>query len=201
MLRAFFCFLWAVLNAYAGVASSHGAEHGINWWHLGLEYKDQPALGWLIITFLIFVYGICRAIKKPLSLYLETRSKDIKRQIEEGAQAKKLSEQKLKMYEEKLKTLDSEVEKMKSVFTEQAQAEKKERQRLAKEAELRILKEAEDSIKASFERSKNRLAEEVIKTAVALAEETITKKKRDQIDGLLQGAFIEDLKAGRREVH
>ncbi len=183
-----------LLASYAHVAVASEATHGVNWWHLGAAYKDAPALGWLSITFIIFVYGISRAIKKPLSLYLETRSKDIRRQIEEGRQAKIESEKKLKLYDEKLSSLHEEIEKIKQAFSDQAQAEKLLRRRLAEEMEARVLKDADDTIKANIERSKNRLAEEVIAHAVTLAEQTIAEKS-GQLDGLFKANFVSDLEA------
>lgn len=190
-----------LMSLLSNVATASDAQHGINWWHLGSAYKDAPAMGFLIITFLIFVYGCIRAIRKPLSLYLETRSKDIRRQIEEGQIAKAKSEEKLKLYDEKLKSLGSEVERLKAAFSEQAQSEKIERDRLAKEVEARILQDADDTIRANYERSKNRLADEVIKQALALAEESIKANRRDQVDEFLKSAFIDDLKSSAKEVH
>lgn len=175
--------------------------HAINWWHLGSEYKDAPALGWLTITFLIFVYALIRAIKKPLSLYLETRSKDIQRAIEEGAKAKLESEQKLKLYEEKLKSLGNEIIKIKTAFMEQAEAEKKEKERLSKELEDRILRDTDDTIKANFERTKNRLAQEVIAQALKSAELTLLGQDRDHMDASLSNNLIADLKTQAQDLH
>ena len=157
---------------------------------------QRRASYWLAyLDVLIFIYACARTIRKPLSLYLETRSKDIRQKIEEGAIAKTQSEEKLKYYEGKLKSLNQEVELLKATFNEQAHAIRIERARSLKETEVRILKDTDDAIKANYERSKNRLAEEVIKKAMTLAEETIATKNRHQVDQLLQTTFIEDLKA------
>ncbi|HXW52630.1 MAG TPA: hypothetical protein VEL47_00865, partial [Myxococcota bacterium] len=61
--------------------------------------------------------------------------------------------------------------------------------------EARILKDTDDTIKANFERSKNRLAEEAVNLAMDLALKTIESQKREQVDELLQKAFITDLKS------
>jgi len=184
--------LFTLALSRAAVASF--ANHDLNFWHLGAAYKDAPAIGWLTITFLIFVYGCVHVIRKPLGLYLETRSKDIRRQIEEGKIAKLESEEKLRLYEERLKSLDQDIAQLRASFEEQAQAEKTQRALLIKEMETRVLKDADDAIVANFERSKNRLADEVVKRALSMAEETIATKKREQVDLLLQSAFIRDLK-------
>lgn len=184
--------------SFAANASSHSGE--INWWHLGAEYKDAPALGWLTITFIIFVYMLARVLRQPLSLYLETRSKDIKKQIEEARIAKEASVAKLKLYEEKLRTLDQEIDKMKKAFIDQAESEKRERVRIAKETEERILREADDTIKANFEKSKLKLADEVVAEALVRAKETILNQKREEVDAFLQASFVSDLKASAKEV-
>jgi F0F1-type ATP synthase membrane subunit b/b' len=189
---------FTIIWASNGTASS---DHGINWWHLGTQYKDSPALGWLIITFLIFVYAIARAIKKPLALYLETRAKDISQKIQEGFLAKKESEEKLATYEKKLQSLNLEIEKLRTAFSEQALSEKKERERSAQEMRDRILRDAEDTIKANFERSKNRLADEVINKAMILAEEKIVKEKQIQMDEFLKVRFIKELETNATGIH
>lgn len=189
-----------LLAMFANVVVASEATHGgINWWHLGPSYKEAPALGWLTITFVIFVVGVSRAVKKPLSLYLETRSKDIKRQIEEGRLAKIESEKRLRLYDEKLNSLGQEIEKMKQNFLAQANAEKEQRKRQAEETEARILRDTEDTIRANIERSRNRLAEEVIARAMKQAEATIAEQKRDAIDELLKDSFIKDLRVSAAE--
>lgn len=192
---------WWVLGAVTPslvCASEH--SQGINWWHLGAAYKDAPALGWLFLTFLIFVYGLMRAIKKPLGLYLETRSHDIKKQLEEAKIAKEQSEKKLLEYEEKLRLLDHEIDSMKAHFTEQAMAEQKERERIRHELEQRIIREADDSIKANYEREKNRLTEEVLEKALKIAEQLIKDNKRDAVDGALRMAFVKDIEVAAKDV-
>lgn len=183
------------------LAYANEASHGINWWHLGSDYKDAPALGWLTITFLIFIFAIGRAIQKPLSLYLETRSKDIKRAIEEGQKAKQHGQEQLALYDQKLKSLSQEIDKMKAVFEEHAQAEKKEKMRLAKEAENRIIRDTEDTIRANYTRTKNKLAEEVIALAVQTAQKNLLENKREEIDRHLKKQLIADLSTHAQDVN
>jgi F-type H+-transporting ATPase subunit b len=189
-------FLWL-----PKIILASGSSHAINWWHMGSAYKDAPALGWLIITFIIFVYGIIKVINKPLALYLEMRSKTIKEQIEEGIRAKKEGEEKLHEYEEKLKTLDKEIENLRKHVLDQAESEKQEREKLFLEMKDRIIKEADDTIKADYIRYKNRLAEEAIKKALQEAENIIknNRHKQDEIDQALRIKFLQDL-SGIKEI-
>lgn len=180
------------------LASEHG---GINWWHLGSEYKDAPALGWLSITFAIFLIVLGRTIKKPLALYLETRSNDIARAIEEGKKAKLLAEEQLATYDQKLKSLSQEIEKMKALFMEQAALEKNEKQRLAKETEARIIKNTDDTIRANWTRMKHHLAEEMVGLAISSAKKQVLANQRETMNSHLKRQLIADLPATVKEVH
>jgi F0F1-type ATP synthase membrane subunit b/b' len=161
---------------------------------LGSAYKDAPALGWLTITFLIFVIFIGRAIKQPLSFYLERRSSDIARAIEEGRKAKLLGQEQLALYDQKLKSLTAEIEKMKALFRDQAIREKEEKLRLAKEMESRIIRNTDDTIRANFARAKIRLADEVIALAIAKAQKSLADNNQEQMDQLLRKQLFSDLK-------
>lgn len=169
------------------------AGEGINWWHFGAAYKDAPALGWLSLTFLLFIALLLKAISKPLGLYLETRSKDIRKAIEEGARIKKESEEQLASYEARLSSLSDEIEAMKKQFQEQAESDRKEKMRLTKELEIRIMKDAEDTIKADFTRSRNRLAEQVVEQALRKTQEAILASNLNEVDGYLKKQLIFDL--------
>ena len=81
-----------VFANYAQASSGTPHTPEVNWWGLGGEYSEAPAMGWLLITFVIFVYVMARVIKKPLASYLETRSKDIQKAVEEAAKKLSLSE-------------------------------------------------------------------------------------------------------------
>jgi F0F1-type ATP synthase membrane subunit b/b' len=187
-----------LLSTGAVYADNHSAGHAtpeVNWWGLGSAWSAAPAMGWLFITFVIFVWVLARAIKKPLALYLETRSNDIRKAIEEGQKAKLESEQKLRTYEEKLKTLDQEIGKMKAAFEEQAAAEAQLKESMTKEASARILKDTQDTINASFERSKNKLAAEVINTAMSKAQSVIVKSHLSEVDSSLKNSLVDDMKS------
>ena len=69
-----------VANAAAaagGEAAGHGGHHEphvANWWGMGEQYANTPALGWLTITFLIFV-GVLVFFGRPaIKRHLNTRA-------------------------------------------------------------------------------------------------------------------------------
>jgi F-type H+-transporting ATPase subunit b len=182
-------------NPLAASGSSSGAEHhGINWWHIGADYADAPALLWLSITFFIFVWGVIAAIKKPLTLYLETRSKDIRNQIEEGKKAKAESEAKLKEYEERVKSLNEEIKEINESFRKQGEGERREIERIAREEKDRILKDAKDTIAANISHVKNNLAREVIELALKKAKSQVLETSQDSMDEHFKKLIVDELK-------
>lgn len=187
----FFTIFWHV-GSFASDGSGSG-HHSINWWHLGSAYKDAPAIGWLTLTFLIFVWLVGRALKKPLGLYLETRSKDIQRQIEESRVLKMESEKNLLAMEEKLGLLDQEIAQLNKQFIEQAEAEKKEIARVLAHMKTRTQKETMDNIEAEAARSKNRLAKEVLTVAMIKAKEKLYKSDLKSINTNLARDLLLDL--------
>ncbi|MDA0713437.1 MAG: hypothetical protein O2897_05575, partial [bacterium] len=72
MHKKLYYFLITLFLHNAIFASEHGGENlGINWWGLGSKYSESPAMGWYLITFIIFLGALYYSIKKPLNLYLE----------------------------------------------------------------------------------------------------------------------------------
>jgi hypothetical protein len=49
------------------------STHAINWWNLGAEYAEAPALGWLYVTFFCFLYIIISFVYNPLKQILLNR--------------------------------------------------------------------------------------------------------------------------------
>ena len=53
-------------GAHGGGSGEHHHPHVSNWWGLGEQYKETPALGFLTITFLVFLVGLIAILRKPL---------------------------------------------------------------------------------------------------------------------------------------
>ena len=70
---------------------SNNEEHHINWWGLGSEYGDSPAVGWQIFTFIVFVSLLIYFAKKPVSAYLDSRAKEIEKLISDAEKAMALA--------------------------------------------------------------------------------------------------------------
>lgn len=122
----------------------HNAATSINWWDLG--NAEAPALGWYIITFAIFVGLLIRFVRKPLSVYLEARARDIKSAIEEAKKAKEEANAKMARYESRLAALDEEIAKLRAEFERRGEQEKANFEKSASHLAQQITKEAEENL-------------------------------------------------------
>lgn len=194
MCKFYLTFLTSFIFCLMANASTHAEHSGeINWWGLGSVYADRPAVGWLFITFFIFIYILVKTLKKPLTLYFQTRSKDIKAQIEESKFLKEQNELKLKECQEKLQSLETEIENLKKTFGAQAQKEEHEIMQKALLTSERIKQDMQNMLNANFERTKQRLSKEIVLAAMKKSEEYIKQNSLD-VDENLKKAFVDNIK-------
>ncbi len=170
----------------------------INWWGLGSKYEHTPAMGWYIVTFLIFTGGLLYSVRKPLAIYLETRAKDIKNAILEAKQAKDEANARIKTYEDRLKSLDKEMAFLRAKFLETGENEKK---RLAGEAEIikkQIAAETVSVIGAETARAKTALKAQAARLSIMLAKEELKKGKVKIDNQTLNHEFLSDVSCSER---
>jgi len=197
--RAFF-FALPLVSAAAGLAESStphegGGEHHAeikNLWD-PIGHPEAPALGVLAITFLVFVGGVIFFVRPKLAVYLENRSDDVRKAIEEATRAKQAAEERARQAEAKLAALDDEVKRLKVEFEQQGKLELERLERAAHETAARIAKDAEDTIAAETARAQTTLRQEAAKLALEMAEERIRaalsnddelKLRKSLVDGL-----------------
>lgn len=191
-----FIFLNALLVLLSRVvfAGSHeNANTGINWWGLGSRYVDSPALGWYMLTFAIFVFGLIYAIKKPLGLYLAARSNDIRKAINEAEIAKDEAIKKMQTCEERLSHLDNEIAQMKAEFIKLGTLEKAQLQKTAEQMAIQIAKDADDVIAGSLRKTMYRLKQDMAVQVIALVREEIKYRINQQIETRMQNEFSRDV--------
>lgn len=174
-------------------AEGHGPPHVSNWWGLGHEHANAPALGWLSITFAVFVGGLLVLLRPRISSLLINRSDTVQKAIEEAKTAREAAEKKARDAEKKLAALETEMQKMKSDFEEQGRAEAARLEKLAHDTAARIQKDAEDTIAAERERAMQQLRAEAAKLALELAEERLRSALTAGDDARLQKALVDHL--------
>ncbi|MBL4818164.1 MAG: ATP synthase F0 subunit B [Deltaproteobacteria bacterium] len=167
----------------------------LNWWGFGSAYQDNPAIGWMIITFVIFMALLLKAIKKPLANYLEARSEQIKNAIEEAKFAKEEAELKLRQYENRLLELDAELAKIKEDFRRQGEAEKARLKEEAKQIADQMLANTEETLKAEVSKAKHELKQEVAEHTLKAAQKRLGVS--ESLEAQLCQNFVENTTEAR----
>lgn len=194
-----------VLASTSSRAEKHGAAEGghephiSNMWGVGAQYAETPALGFLTITFLVFVLGLFFILRKPVAILVENRSDAVRKAIEEAQRAKAAAEARAREAEARLASLDDEMKRLRADFEMQGKAEMARIEKMADETALRIAKDAEDTIAAESERARQTLRAEAARLALELAEERIRGALSSDDDARLQKALIAGLDAPKQQ--
>jgi len=144
----------------------HGASSNINWWKIGSEYRDAPALGWYSVTFLILLLIIGYICKKYLVDFYKNRSLAIKKQIDEANKVKVLAEAKLKDHLLRIKNFAQEIEEIKANFISRGNQEKLNAEKLGKILSNQIKENTENLISAEVTQAKMKLKNEIVKIII-----------------------------------
>lgn len=185
----------AHVGEHVAAAGHHGAPHVSNWWGMGEQYADTPALGWLTITFLIFVSVLVFFARPALKRYLETRADVVEKAMAEARRAKEDAERRARDAEAKLAALSGEVDKMKAEFAAQGQLESQRIAATAAEMAKKIGKDAEDTIGAETQRAMEALRVEASRLALQIAEDRIKQMLSSADDERLKGSLLQGLSA------
>lgn len=196
--------LAALVASTAALAeeAAHGGgghePHVANWWGVGPEYAHAPALGFVMITFAVFVGALVYFLRPRIGVLLENRADTVKKAIEEARRAKDAAEARAREAEQKLQSLETEMKRLKADFEQQGQAELERVEKLAHEAAARISRDAEETIAAEAERARLTLRGEAARLALELAEEKIRGALGADDDARLQKALIANLETAPR---
>jgi F-type H+-transporting ATPase subunit b len=185
--------LLASASALAVEGGGHGEPHVANWWGIGPEHAEAPALGFVMITFAVFVAGLFFALKNKVAVLLENRADFVKKAIEEAQRARDAAEARAREAEHKLQSLEGEMQRLKGDFEQQGKAELERIEKLAQETAARIARDADDTIAAEVERAQRALRAEAARLALELAEGKIKAALSAGDDARLQQTLIANL--------
>lgn len=169
------------------------SSHHINWWSLGGAHSENPAMGWYMLTFIVFIAGLVYYLRPPLALFFETRSNDIKKAIEEARMAKAESEAKLRECEARLQSLDAEIAQMKSEFMRQGEIERQNLKEAAQLMATQIAKDAQDTIAAEIHHAKLVIKRQLASSVINLAKQNVQQHMNRQLGLREQNAFVLDV--------
>jgi F0F1-type ATP synthase membrane subunit b/b' len=132
-------------------------------------------------------------LRKPLALFFEVRSSDIRKAIEEAKAAKAESEARLRDYETRLKTLDREIADMKAEFAKQGEIERAQLKQAAEAMAKQIAQDAEDMIAAELHHAEVALKRQLADSVIELATKNVAEQMNRQLGLRMQNAFVLDI--------
>ncbi len=164
----------------------------INWWKIGSDYKDAPAIGWQIFTFIIFVYLIIYFAKKPLNKFLESRSIKIENDIMQANKNMTEAESQNFLLKKEKRTLIDKTKKIKENYTIAGMNEKKKIINSAKNLVKRIENETEKSVEVEVLNARKDLKLKIVKAAILKSEVFLKKNITLDDDIKLQKNFVKE---------
>lgn len=158
-----------------------------NWWDLSNSH--EPAYGWWLLTFVIFLGVLIKLLRKPLGVYLEARAADIETAISEAKKAKEEAQARMAEYDAKVAALDAEVATLKAEMTLRGQNEKVAFEKAAKHMAAQIAKEAEESLVAELRQALHTLKSDMASAVIAQAQAHIEATKDAAAQASLKQVF------------
>jgi len=170
-------------------------HNAINWWDLA--NKEAPALGWYLLTFLIFLGLVIHFVRKPLRAFLEARSSDVRTAIEEAKKAKEQAQKQMAEFERKVAALDEEIAQMRKEFISRGEAERAAFEKSTAQMAQQITKEAEDNLLFDSRHALLTLKTDMAEAVIAKAKAELESAKDRSTESALKGVFNK----GVRELH
>jgi len=145
------------------------------------------------LNFIILFGGLAYLLAKPLRLYLEKRSLEIKHTMLEAENSRKEAEKKLREVKIKLESLGEEVAKIKKEAEIKGKKEKEKIIREARKEAKKIKHLTQEEIESFIEAGIRDLKEYTAEMAANLAQEKIKKRLTQKDHSLLIDKSIERL--------
>ncbi|MGD2270874.1 MAG: F0F1 ATP synthase subunit B [Desulfobacterales bacterium] len=167
----------------------------------GSSGGEQPSKGWVstdtfrVINFTILLAGLVYLLRKPVSQAMNDRIKGIKGQLSELEAKKEEAERQLAEYNLKFQQLDREAEKIIAEYIQQGNEAKARIIQEAETAAKKLEAQARRNIDHEFEKTKQKLREEVLEQALTKAEEIIKNKITTQDHDRLVDEYLKKVVA------
>ena len=172
------------------VFANHDSE--INWWKIGSDYKDSPAIGWQIFTFILFIYLIKFFAKKPLNEFLRSRSKKIENDIMQAKEIMFNAKDENFLLKKEKEGLIKKANKIKVDYEVAGANEKKRIINSAKDSVKRIENETIKNIEIEILNAKKNLKLKIIRAAILKSEVFLKKNVTLEDDIKLQKSFVKE---------
>jgi len=171
--RLLYASLWLVLGAAPALAEG-GGEHG------GGEGLLWPALNFLLLVGVLFFLT-----RKPIQAYFAERRRNIQSELDQAADLQRQAEERHAKLQRRLVDLERELDEIRRLGRERAEAERNQILADARESAARIERTARNAIEQELRRARESLRDEASNLAVDLASgllrDRVTDADRDRL--------------------
>lgn len=146
----------------AEASEGHGTHEaqGLNWFDWG--NKEDPALGFMIINFVLLAVLVYRIMRKPISKMVTARRESLEAALKEANELREEAQKALRTATERMDTLELEMSRIHEDILNAGLAES---QRITKDSERR-LKRMDDESAALIEQEVVRMSAEIRREVV-----------------------------------
>ncbi len=200
LLLAGACLLSGVFFSLAGFSAQpdEASHSNSNAEHRTEKHTESPlSIVWRWGNFLILFGGLGYYLRKPLTEFLESRSKSIEVGLLNAQEAKESSLKQLGEIEARMNRLDQEVQELKNHAFKEAQEEKSRILESARSEAQKILDMAQREIEGMKKSARLELKSHVAALAVKLAEERLKKSVGPEENRRIILEFLESLEVAK----
>lgn len=171
--RIFYAFLWLAFAAGPALAAG-GEEHG------GGEGLLFPFLNFVLLVGVLFFLT-----RKPVRAFFAERKRNIETELDQAAELQRQAEERHAKWQRRLVDLERELDEIRRLGRERAEAEREQILADARESAARIERTARSAIEQELRRARETLRDEASNVAVDLAagllRERVTDADRDRL--------------------
>jgi F-type H+-transporting ATPase subunit b len=184
----------AVLVASPAVAGEIGSEDAPGHNETGEGHGfDAKKFAFQMANFAVLLFILIKFGGGALNKALAARHVQLKKDIEESAQARQAAEKRLAEQELRLTNLAAEVSRLRASIKEEADKEQARLLAVAEEKSARIQDDARFLMEQQVKEAERRFREEVATAAVRIAEEVVKRSVRADDESRLAQSFVADL--------
>lgn len=191
---------WAQDDHGAGAGAEHneGAEHDAE----AAASSHEPAheggvpvndLIEALFNFAIFLAVLVYFLRRPISEYMQKRSRGVSSQLDEAAAIRKQAEEKLAEYKRRLEEFDREREKILANYRKEAEEEQAEILADARKTAERVRADAHKVIEFELKGARTALRERIVAEAVTQARAAIEQRLDEKTRERLVREYIDTL--------
>ena len=174
----------------------HGTHeaHGLNWFQW--DNKEDPALGFMIINFVLLLAIVYMIMRKPISNMVTARREGLEEALREANELREEAQKALRSAKERTDALDLEMARIREDILDAGLAEARH---ISEEAERR-LKRMEDESAALLEQEVARMSVEIRREVVDAVTSTAQRVILEKIQASDHDRLAEDYTKSMNEI-